>query len=185
MTFHKKKTPFDISKSKRDTAKIFDKSQGEYWRNKKLIESKIFEDISMYRFRNQKLDEHLKLSPLIPNYYTKVNSKNKIEKVSLILETDNKARKDSKFVIEENMDKLYDNDIREIMYEVDAKGKKNLADRDDPEAMQTAIPGKKIKILYWILIYLNTKNYRSVNYLVLKNTKIDILNELINLFSSY
>lgn len=139
---HQKKTTFAIMKSKRDTAKIFDKSQGEYWRNKKLIESKIFEDISMYKFRNKKLDNQLKLGPLVPNFYTKFNSNNKIEKVSLILETDNKARKDSKFMIEENMDKLYDNDIREIMYEIDAKGKKNLGDRDEQDAMQSSLNSK-------------------------------------------
>ena len=149
MVSMRNKTPFTVFKSKRENAKILDKNRGEYWKNKKLIESKIFEDVSMYKFRNRKLEDHIKLGPLIPNYYTKVNSENKIEKVSLILETDNKARKDSKFLIEENMDKIYDSDIREIMNEIDVKGRKNLGDRDEPETMQVSINGMQDSMFLW------------------------------------
>ena len=138
----REKAPFAVLKSKRDHVKLHDKNRVDYCKNKKLIESKIFENVSMYKFRNKKLDDHLKLGPLVSNFYTKVNSDNKVEKVSLILETDNKARKDAKFLIEENMDKLYDTDIREIMYDIDVKGKKNLGDRDEPEFMQISNNGK-------------------------------------------
>ena len=127
-----KNSPIVIEKSDKETVQIHERVLSEEVINKRLIEAKIFNKLSMYRFRNKRMDGLIKLGPLTANKYSKMNSQNRVEKITLILESD-KKRKDLNFVFEENMDKLYDTDIREILHAIDIKRKKEYEDKHGHE----------------------------------------------------
>lgn len=124
--------PLELVKTDTETIKVQERVKLDDVRNKKLIESKIFDKLSLYNFRNKRLDGPIQLGLLQPNKYSKVNFENKVEKISLILENDQR-RKDLKFNFEENMDKLYDTDIREVMSAIDAKRRKEFEDKHGHE----------------------------------------------------
>jgi len=112
------------------------KEKYEDIRNKTLSETKIFSDIGMYKFRNKKLDEPLKLSLLTPGDYLRKNCNDKIEKVDIILEIQ-KRRRDIKYEYTENMDVTYLRDVKRVM-------KKNIVKKEDerrgyelPEGVRT------------------------------------------------
>lgn len=127
-----KNSPIIIDKSGKETVQIHERVLAEEVSNKKLIESKIFNKLSMYKFRNKRMDGLSRLGPLVANKYSKMNSQNRVEKITLILESD-KKRKDLNFTFEENMDKLYDTDIREIIHAIDSKRKKAYEDKHGHE----------------------------------------------------
>lgn len=68
----------------------------------------------MYKFRNQKLDQPLKLGLLTEGKYEIRNSQNKVEKLELTSEIESR-RKAFKYEYIENMDSQYERDIRRIL----------------------------------------------------------------------
>jgi len=117
-------TPFEVVSTGMDTIKMIEKAKLNEIKNKSLIESKIFEKLSQYKYRNKDLDTEFKLELL--------TSDCKLPSKLMILETE-KKRNDLKFEIEENMNKLYDSDIKEIMSYLDAKRRKQYEDKHGHE----------------------------------------------------
>lgn len=116
--------PLKLYTTDKEIIKIYEKKRLEDVRNHKLIESKVFERLSLYNFRNKRLEKPLRLGLLTIDKYSKMNHENRVEKISLILDSEKKC-KDLNFTFEENMDKMYDNDIREIMKVIDSKRSKD------------------------------------------------------------
>ena len=79
-----------------------------------FLKEMIFNNISMYKFRNKKLDEPLKLGLLTEGKYEMKNSSNKLEKLELASEVDAR-RKAFKYDYVENMDSQYERDIIRIL----------------------------------------------------------------------
>lgn len=121
-----------VEKSSKETVKIQERILPEEVRNKNLTELKIFDKLSMYKFRNKRLDVPITLTLLTANKYSKVNSQNRVEKIALTLDTAQK-RKLLSINYEENMDKTYDTDIKEIMSVIDSKRKKEYEDKHGVE----------------------------------------------------
>lgn len=126
------KIPFSVTKSDNEVVKLSEKVKIDSCKNKKLIETKIFDEVTMYTLKNKKLEEPLNLSLLPSSSEAKKNSQKLVNKISLVLETE-KQRKDLKIAFEEDMDKQYNYDIREIINDMDSKGRKNYDDKNDIE----------------------------------------------------
>jgi hypothetical protein len=125
--------PLKLHATDKEMIRINEKKRLDDVRNHKLIESKVFERLSLYNFRNKRLEKPLNLGLLTIEKYSKMNHENRVEKISLILDSE-KKRKDLNFIFEENMDKLYDTDIREIMKAIDSKrGKEDDAQLFDQQ----------------------------------------------------
>jgi hypothetical protein len=129
------KEPLEISLTSKEPVKTIEKCKTKDVRNKKLIETKIFDKLSLYNFRNKRLDSQVQFGLLPQDKYQKYNFENKIEKIKLVLDIDNK-RKVMGFTFDENMDKMYDNDIREIMGAIDAKRRKAYEDKHGTEMIE-------------------------------------------------
>lgn len=52
-----KKVPFELKKTDKETVKMNEKSRLEDVKNKPLVEMKMFEKLSLYKFRNKELDK--------------------------------------------------------------------------------------------------------------------------------
>lgn len=125
-TIHKyqQNAPFEVVQANNEVIKMQEKAKFEEIRNKNFIETKIFENLSLYKFRNKKLDSDFKLTLLTPD--------DKLKSKQLVLDIDKKKR-DMKFEFEENMNKLYDADIREIVNDLQIKMRKEYEEKHGHE----------------------------------------------------
>lgn len=138
----RKYSPFEFVMKDNELFRMVERLKITDVKTQKVIEKKIFTRLSLYGFYNKKMDSLEKLLAL-PTKNSARPTDEKIEKIELVVDTE-KRRKDMNIAFEENMDKMYDSDVRDIMNAIEIKRKKAYEDKHGLETEEEKIETTKM-----------------------------------------